>query len=386
MIPFHALIEWLFSWFKINHDSSVLKDAVSSDDEKVFVIKKSRYFITLFSGGRLLGILVIWLTNIALLIVGKAFPLERTGAIVLWLSINLILWFWSILEYLSIYDKNYGIFTIMPARDRYPILQRGDRQFARFFNQTIALIIFYFIVMAIFIWWAIFFWSAVTETEAVLLGVNGVLLIFQYLQIQRTLWRFVNLEMDFTIVTDNKVKHTNQVGISFESKSIDLDKLKNIAVNKQWRLRSVFDYGEVWLLTEGDAAWHPDLVLPYIKRPETVEALIYKIKINDVDDNIDENIDNNNTANKTATETIHEAKHTYRENDPEEKDSHSDHTTTSPEAKEKKQTQSQKHKQLIEHLIIHQYILVCQTSQHHRQGLHDQILYHTAQYPLSYTN
>lgn len=304
MIPFHAIIEWMFSWFKIDYDSKVLHDSVTSDDEHVFMIKKSSYFISLFNGGRLLGILFIACANIALLLIWKAFPIELIWGIVLWLSINILLWFWSIFEYLAVYDKNYGIFKIMPARDRYPILENWDKQFARFFNQTLALILFYFLLMWVFIWWTIFYRDDVTQTEAALLLVNGFLLIFQYIQIQRSLLRFVNLEMDFTIVTEDQIKHTNQVWISFQSKSIDISKIKNIQVNKQWRIRSWLDYGEVGILTEWDAAWLPDLVLPYIRKPETVEALIYQIKNGDIiKEKKEENITIENTTIAWETQT-----------------------------------------------------------------------------------
>lgn len=59
---------------------------------------------------------------------------------------------------------------------------------------------------------------------------------------------------------------------------MDVDKIKTIRSNKTGMLKSILNYGEVNVFTDGDTQSEADLSLQYIKKPETVEKLLNDIK------------------------------------------------------------------------------------------------------------
>jgi len=265
-------------WFAIDADTKILQELSEAWETKVFIVKKSKYFITLWSLPSLLIVVLTGMVNVFLFftinILGTT--LQRLLAIVL--ASNIFFWLFTIFRYLHLYEKIYGIFTIMPASDRIPILKQWDDLFRRFFNQTIFLVLVYILVSLVF------GVSIFLNLEQIIspdwLGVLASLVLFlrQLHQVFLLLWRFINLEMDFVVVTREQLKHYNQVNLGLQTTALDADKIKTIKSVTSWWFRSFFDYGEVLILTEWDAVSQADIALTYIKKPNTIEKLITELK------------------------------------------------------------------------------------------------------------
>jgi uncharacterized membrane protein YdbT with pleckstrin-like domain len=69
----------------------------------------------------------------------------------------------------------------------------------------------------------------------------------------KLLKRFIDYKMDFAIITPKEIVSYNQTGIfSRSSRSLDVDKIKTISVDKKGLLRSIFNFGSIIFLSEGD--------------------------------------------------------------------------------------------------------------------------------------
>ena len=244
----------------------------------MLIVKKSKYFIILLSLPLIFAILFVAAVNATLFFVSSIFIVELQIVLAVSVIANIVLWFMGIARYLTVYSSNYGIFKIMKAEERLPVLRRWDKLFKVFFNQTIWLLIFYFILIGIFVAATIHYRNSIDMIDGLILLLNATLFSFQFYRINKLLGRFINLEMDFTIITNSKIRHTNQLWISFETVTIEMDKIKSINSDKSGRLRSIFDYGAVSIITDGDSWNASGLALSYIRKPETIENLLNKIK------------------------------------------------------------------------------------------------------------
>lgn len=69
----------------------------------------------------------------------------------------------------------------------------------------------------------------------------------------RILLNYINYLLDYTIVTPRLITSYNQTGIfQREIRTIDTDKVKTITVNANSFLQSLFNYGSINILSEGD--------------------------------------------------------------------------------------------------------------------------------------
>lgn len=124
MFMLAALLEKIFKGFAIDADTKVIEGLIQEGEKKVFIVKKSIYYITIFSLFWLITILVLSTVNTFLFFYVSIFPLYIQVTLAVLLGINVIVWFFSIVRYLRVYDKNYGIFRVMTAEERKPILKK----------------------------------------------------------------------------------------------------------------------------------------------------------------------------------------------------------------------------------------------------------------------
>lgn len=87
--------------------------------------------------------------------------------------------------------------------------------------------------------------------------------------------RYVDVRMDFLIVTPKEVMKFDQQGVFWRTaEKISADKIKTITLKKEWFLASFFDVWSIVFLAEGDMeAW--DIVMESV---DTVEATERKIR------------------------------------------------------------------------------------------------------------
>ncbi|MCD5380322.1 hypothetical protein LR004_00185 [Candidatus Gracilibacteria bacterium] len=107
-------------------------------------------------------------------------------------------------------------------------------------------------------------------------------LLFLFLII-KIIYRFIDFEMDFMIVTKDEIESFDQAGI-FRRKivSMDLEKFRSITTEKKGFIRSVFNFGSLIVLSEGDSNHNGEIRFNYIHRlgalKEAILKLIYKNK------------------------------------------------------------------------------------------------------------
>jgi len=94
----------------------------------------------------------------------------------------------------------------------------------------------------------------------------------------RFLKKYIDYRLDFAIITPHQVSFYNQQGLfSRNLRTLDVDKIKTITVEKQGFLRSLFNFGSIVFLAEGDMDWRGSGMLNYIHAPERLKDKIKKI-------------------------------------------------------------------------------------------------------------
>jgi len=103
-----------------------------------------------------------------------------------------------------------------------------------------------------------------------------VIAMFIYL-LHYIFWRAMNYYMDFVLITPRQILMFDQSGIlSRSTRALDTEKIKTINISSQWRLSSIFNYGMVVFLAEGDRE-NGDITLKFISKPVVLRDRIYKI-------------------------------------------------------------------------------------------------------------
>ncbi len=275
---FVNVIEKIFSGFDVDADTQILKTLAKHWEQEVFIIKKSKYFITLFSLWNIFLIILIALINIGLFFLTDILPFSFRIILSGLLFLNLIIRLITTISYLRMYSKTYNVFKIMPAKDWIPILKKWDKLFRSFFDKTIWLILFYISIVILFLVWSFFLIKKIDTINWIVIVANLVLFIRQLQQIIKLLKNFINLEMDFVIVTKDHIKHYDQQKLWVKTKTLDVEKIKTIKSTKTWKLRSLLNFGEIYILTEWDNSSQADLHLKYIVKPEQIEWLLNDLR------------------------------------------------------------------------------------------------------------
>lgn len=88
---------------------------------------------------------------------------------------------------------------------------------------------------------------------------------------------FIDYKMDFTVVNPEKIISYNQTWLfTRSSRSIDTNKIKTISVDKNWILKSLFNYWTIVILTEWDVkTW--DIKLFYVYNPDIIQKRIWEL-------------------------------------------------------------------------------------------------------------
>ena len=103
---------------------------------------------------------------------------------------------------------------------------------------------------------------------------SGVLMI---LPIPLWISRYIDYKMDFLVITPRDATLYIQLGLFKKTvRTVDLDKVKTVSIKKHGPLRSIFNYGSILFLSEGDEETG-EIHLTYVSRPEKVKAQISQI-------------------------------------------------------------------------------------------------------------
>lgn len=98
--------------------------------------------------------------------------------------------------------------------------------------------------------------------------------------------KFIDYWMDFIIAVPNSIMMYDQWGLfKRDVITIGTQSIKSISIKKSWLLYSIFDNGDIIILTEGDTERNGEIKLRRIPRPEKRKNQIVKVIGMDVEAN-----------------------------------------------------------------------------------------------------
>jgi len=188
---------------------------------------------------------------------------------------GITLWLFILFRKIILHLSNYTEFV----RNKKDLDKIDGWQFASFLKFSFFLLI-YEVVVSIVDLVVLYF----TRTEwisnlslSISLVVLNVLFLFLIVKI---IYRFIDFEMDFIIVTKDEIESFDQAGI-FRRKivSMDLTKFRSITTEKKGLIRSIFNCWSLIILSEWDSSHNWEIRFNYIHRlwalKEAVLQLIY---------------------------------------------------------------------------------------------------------------
>lgn len=137
------------------------------------------------------------------------------------------------------------------------------------------LFIFLFLVAAILLYYMdLWDWLNITKWAFYFILFFVSFIIFGW----KMLKNFIDYKMDFAIIAPWEIVAYNQIGIfSRAARTLDVDKLKTISVDKRWILNSFFNYWDINFLSEWDESWDGDINFKFVYDPDDVKLRIKEI-------------------------------------------------------------------------------------------------------------
>ena len=147
---------------------------------------------------------------------------------------------------------------------------------------------FYIILPTIFltIWTVVFFFTLFylsgwlqQESKTIIIWTSIIFWIVVFIPIIiKIIKKYIDYILDFVIVTPENLIFYNQEGIfSRKWRTIDVEKIKTITVNKNWILRSIFNFWSIVILTEWDEQWSWEINFSFIDDPDNVKFKVLEI-------------------------------------------------------------------------------------------------------------
>ena len=255
ILNWNKLFTYIFGSYSPDKDTQILKEEEFFWVKYALVIRKTIWFSILSSWDILLSWLILFI-NVFLLYKQNLWWFSNSFLSTL-LIINVIYWFFVYFKYLiqfSFINKK------IPKIDSiYKWIQRSekwDSYFISFFNQTITNIIVFLIVFWYIIFSIIFSWSI---QNSFWFWLNVLLLIIQIILLLRIKSRIQNQEMDFVIITTNKLYLYDQMGyLDVDKNEFPISKIRNVkwtfwnnvvdksllwSILKYWTLKFLLEWG-----------------------------------------------------------------------------------------------------------------------------------------------
>ena len=100
-----------------------------------------------------------------------------------------------------------------------------------------------------------------------------ILLVLYMLLLARA--RYFNYILDYTVVTPTYISSYNQTGIfSRKIRTLEPSKIKTIDFTSKWIINSIFNFGDIIILLEGDELGQWEIRIDFIANPEDVKEKI----------------------------------------------------------------------------------------------------------------
>ncbi len=171
--------------------------------------------------------------------------------------------------------KLYEDYSSKYWKDRVILIYR-DKIFFIFHILLPAIVYIFLVLVFFFIFWKLDFGNDGNTIKWIVFFI-GFLISF-FIMWWKLLKRFIDYKMDFAIVTPNEIISYNQTGFfSRQARTIDVEKLKTISVDKKWLLNSIFNYWTLVFLSEWDDHWQWGIELYYVWDPDNVKRKVMDI-------------------------------------------------------------------------------------------------------------
>jgi len=183
------------------------------------------------------------------------------------------------------------IFSSFDTNFRKEILEREKKEFwedkvllithGRFFYYFSVLLPAILTLFLAIIYWIIVFYikDALKDVWSIYWIVSLVIFIVIFFPIWFwILKKYIDYILDFVVVTPDKLIYYNQEGIfSRKWRTIDAEKIKTITVDKTGILRSIFNFGNIVILTEWDEKWEWEINFKFVDDPDNIKFRISEI-------------------------------------------------------------------------------------------------------------
>jgi len=135
--------------------------------------------------------------------------------------------------------------------------------------------------------WMIFVWATIIVAywtnfwdflQNFMHRVARILIVLSWLRLSvYATTKFIDYYMDFTIITPKNISTFDQTWIfDRATRTLDIEKIKSISVNKKGISRSLFNYWSIIFFAEWDASLG-DITLNYINNPAALEKRIVNV-------------------------------------------------------------------------------------------------------------
>lgn len=274
MISFHKIYLKIFSSLDFDVERKLLEELRNEGVTSFLPIKRSWIYALKLSLIALLGIILLLLNAYIGFAYFESF-FTKYMLPVSYIIISLLFFldtFWYMFSYKKTH-KNIGI-----HQDADVLIEKNDvvnRNFIKFFNISVLVSFFLFIILLETLIFLVFFYSGdQIFLKALELGIN----IFSGFMIMKHRRLSMNLELDFWLAVPGKVYIIDQTGLLSSKQSIVAVNIKTVEGVYQNMLGSILWYGDVKFFLEWnipDQKWV--ITLDYISNPRKTVDFINKI-------------------------------------------------------------------------------------------------------------
>lgn len=276
MLNFLKIYEFFFkSSFNVRWDTQQLEELERDWQQLALIIKRSWFF------GLYYSILLVWAFLVMLVnvfLAYKTFENETTKYIVIAILVwNVLIAIFSSLRFLRFFRRISWIENKVEQIHSYVIKSKEwDELFIKFFNQAT---LNYFMFIGL-IGFHLFNFRTLFNFEDSIKMIFGIVdigfLVLQAYLIQKYRKKMIDLEMDYNIVSKNKIIFANQSNMISDKQTIEWNKIKTIKSSYSSKILAFFKVWNIEILTEWDQNNLWAMSMQFVNLPDKTVSQIHK--------------------------------------------------------------------------------------------------------------
>jgi hypothetical protein len=209
MIPFHKIYSLIFKSFDLKSETNTIKNLIKDGVSRVLIVKRS-WIYALASIWVPLLIIIIAIANIATALFYHK-DLITQYSLIIGIGFSVLLFIFSVWNYILHFREIYRRPRVRTDYGKLlEELELGDKYFIRFFNQTV---LNQLILIGLSIWSAISYITNMKDAWSMIIWIDVLLLLLQWVLLGRYRKRMIDLEMDYNVVIPGKIMFVNQSGM-----------------------------------------------------------------------------------------------------------------------------------------------------------------------------